>query len=343
MRVALVFFALSATTSFAQEAPLRVFATTTDLGSLAREVGGDQVSVFVVAKGREDAHFLEAKPGYIKELNQADVYLQNGLELEAGYASLLLQNARNAAVLPGNPGYVDASVAIVPQEVPTSPVDRSMGDIHPLGNPHYLLDPVNGLRVAHLLAERFAQLRPQQAAEFRQRYDDFKRRLGTKLVGEKLAAKYDAEKLAALQDYGKLDGFLQQQGDGDALGGWIRALAPYRGSKYVDDHNIWAYFARRFSLVNEGHLEPKPGLPPTTRHLQDLIERMRLDRVSLILASPYYDPRHARFVAEATGAKVVYLAHQVGGRDGTDDYLSMIDYDVRQIVEALRDSGESDR
>lgn len=320
----------------AADAPLRVFATIPDLGNLAQQIGGDQVSVFVMGKGREDAHFLEAKPSFIKQLNEADVYIQNGLELEVGYAPLLLQSARNEKVLPGNPGYIDASTAITPLEVPSTAVDRSMGDVHPLGNPHYLLDPVNGLKVARLLAERFAKLRPEKSEDFRARFEDFKRRLGAALFGEALAGKYDVEKLAALADYGRLGSFLEQQADSKSLAGWVGALAPDRGTKYVDDHNIWVYFARRFGLENDGHMEPKPGLPPTTSHLQSLIERMKADHVPLVIASPYYDPRHAQFIAEATGAKIVYLSHLVGGRDGTDDYIAMIDYDVRQVAEALR-------
>lgn len=320
--------------SAAADGPLRVFATIPDLGNLAQQVGGDEVSVFVMGKGREDAHFLEAKPSFIKQLNEADVYVQNGLELEVGYAPLLLQSARNEKVLPGNPGFIDASVAITPLEVPTTTVDRSMGDVHPLGNPHYLLDPVNGLKVARLLADRFAKLRPEKAAGFQARFEDFKRRLGAALFGAELAGKYDVEKLAALADLGKLAGFLQQQGE--APGGWMGTLAPDRGTKYIDDHNIWVYFARRFGLENDGHMEPKPGLPPTTSHLQSLIERMKLDHVPLIIASPYYDPRHAQFVAEATGAHIVYLSHLVGGRDGTDDYIAMIGYDVDQVAGALK-------
>lgn len=315
--------------------PLRVFATVTDLGSLAREVGGDQVAVDVMTKGREDPHFLEAKPSFIKQLSQADLYLQVGLELEVGYAPLLLQNARNGRILPGNRGYLDCSGAITALEVPSGPVDRSLGDVHPYGNPHYLLDPLNGLKVAALIRDRLSELRPEGQAHFAERYAAFRRRLEAALVGEALAQKYDASKLALLFELGKLDVFLEQQGDAEKLAGWLRLLRAHRGAKVVDDHNLWPYFTRRFGLVVIGHMEPKPGIPPTTSHLTALIDRMRAEKVRLILAAPYYDPRHARFVAEATGAAVVYLSHQVGGRNGTDDYLSLIDYNVRQVAGAL--------
>ena len=314
--------------------PLRLFATVPDLGSLAREVGGDQVEVTVIAKGREDAHFVEAKPSFIKSLSEADLYLQIGFDLEVGYAPLLLQSARNAKVLPGNPGYLDASSVITPLDVPSAPVDRSMGDVHPLGNPHYLLDPVNGLKVARLIRDRLGELRPDKRGYFATRCEAFRSRLCAAMVGEALARTYDAEKLAVLFEHGKLDEFLRQQGDASALGGWFGLLAPYHGARAVDDHNLWPYFARRFGLEVIGHMEPKPGIPPTTMHLTGLVQQMRARQVKVVIAAPYYDPRHARFVSDATGAKVVYLSHQVGGRDGTDDYVSMLDYNVRQVAAA---------
>lgn len=315
--------------------PLKVVATTPDLGNLAQAVGGDDVTVTTLAKGREDAHFVEAKPSFIKALSEADLYLQVGMDLETGYAPLLLQNARNGRVLPGSVGYVDASSAITPLQVPTVQVDRSMGDVHPLGNPHYLLDPLNGMRVAALIRDRLSRLRPERAAYYADRYNAFQRAIGTGMVGETLAAKYEPEKLARLHEHGKLDSFLAQQGDSGKLGGWLGRMAPYRGTKAVDDHNMWPYFGERFGIVITGNMEPKPGIPPTTSHLKDLVELMGAQGVKLIIAAPYYDPRHAQFLAGATGAKIVYLAHQVGGMPGTDDYVRMIEFNVDTVANAL--------
>ncbi len=336
--IVLLSLALTGWTVFAQEAarPIQVCATVPDLGSLTREVGGDQVSVTVFAKGPEDAHFLEPKPSFIKALSQCDLYIQAGMDLEIGWVPNLLQNARNGAVSPGGRGFLDASSVITPLEVPTGPVDRSMGDVHPLGNPHYLVDPLNGLRVARLIRDKLIELRPSQKSYFEERYVSFSRRLGEALVGEKLARKYDVEKLALLFERGRLEAFLKGQGEASLLGGWLGLMLPYYGTKVVDDHNTWPYFARRFGIQIIGHLEPKPGIPPTTGHLRALVERMRVEGVKAVLASPYYDPRHAQFISENTGARVVNLAHQVGGREGTGDYLSMIDYDVRQLAAALR-------
>ena len=331
---------LGVTSAGAQQGPLRVAATVPELGSLAREVGGEQVTVVVFAKGTEDAHFIEAKPSFIKELSQADVYLQAGMELEVGWSPVLLQNARNGKILPGAPGYIDASTVVTPLDVPTGPIDRSMGDVHPAGNPHYLPDPLNGLRVAELLRDKFSLLRPTQQAYFAERYTAFRARLGVALVGETLAQKYDASKLALLFAHGRLAAFLQSQHEAQALGGWLGRLLPYVGTKAVADHNLWPYFTQRFGLDMRGVMEPKPGVPPTTRHLQELVRTMQAEKIGIILTSAYYDPRHAQFLAQHTGARIVPMAHQVGARPGTEDYLGMVDYNVRQLVTAL-DNGRS--
>jgi zinc/manganese transport system substrate-binding protein len=302
-----------------------------------REIGGEQVTVVVFAKGTEDAHFVEAKPSFIKDLSQVDVYIQAGMDLEVGWAPVLLHNARNQKILPGAPGYIDASTVITPLEVPLGPIDRSMGDVHPAGNPHYLTDPLNGLRVAALLRDTFSAVRPTAQAAFAERYTAFHSRLGAALVGAPLAQKYDIAKLALLFEHGRLAAFLESQQEMPLLGGWLGRLLPYAGTKAVADHNLWPYFAQRFGLTLRGFMEPKPGVPPTTRHLHALVQTMQAERIGLILTSAYYDPRHAQFLAQHTGATIVPMAHQVGARPGTDDYVGMIDYDVRQLVAALGD------
>lgn len=316
--------------------PLKVCSTVPELGSLVKEIGGSQVTVTVFAKGTENPHFVEAKPSFIKDLSQSDLFVQLGLEMEAGWAPVLLQNATNGRVLPGARGFLDASAAITPLEIPSGTVDRSLGDVHPYGNPHYLADPLNGLKVAALIRDKLVELRPGQKAQFQERYQIFRQKLGAALVGEKLAKKYDFEKLAILYEHGKLLDFLKQQGDQALLGGWLGQLLPYYGVKAVADHNIWPYFGRRFGIDVVGFMEPKPGVPPTTRHLAELIKEMQDQKVKLILASPFFDPRHAQFLAGKTGARVVEMAHQVGARPGAGDYLSMNDYNVRQLVAALK-------
>jgi ABC-type Zn uptake system ZnuABC Zn-binding protein ZnuA len=315
--------------------PLQICATVPDLGILAQEIGGDQASVTIFAKGKEDPHFVEAKPSFIKALSQADLYLQIGMELEIGWAPVLLQNARNGQVLPGAKGYMDASTIIKPLEVPTGPVDRAMGDVHPLGNPHYLLDPLNGVKVAQLIEDKLIGLRPEKKSFFEERFSSFRKRLGNALVGEKLANKYEFERLTVLFEQEKLSSFLKEQKEDSQLGGWLGMVMPYSGAKVVADHNLWPYFAQRFGITVIGFLEPKPGLSPTTKHLQSLVEGMKSEGVKVILTSPYFDIRHAQFLSKNTGAKIVPLAHQVGARPGADDYIKMIDYNVRQLVTAF--------
>jgi ABC-type Zn uptake system ZnuABC Zn-binding protein ZnuA len=314
---------------------LHVCVTVPELSSLAKEVGGDYVQLSTFAKATEDPHFVEAKPSFIKTLSACDLYVQVGLELEVGWAPVLLQNARNAKILPGAPGYVDASSVITPVEIPTTPIDRSMGDVHPLGNPHYLSDPLNGLKVAALLRDKFSAQQPENTQYFTNRYMNFRQRMGAALVGESLSKKYEFEKLALLFEHGKLDEFLQSQGESALLGGWLALMNHHLGAKVVADHNMWPYFARRFGVMVIGFLEPKPGIPPSTAHLNALVQTMKVSGVKAVLAAAYYDPRYANFIAEHTGAKIAMMANQAGARPGTEEYLSMVDFNVQQIAGAL--------
>jgi zinc/manganese transport system substrate-binding protein len=319
-------------------APIKVCATTPDLGSLVREVGGERVSLTVFAKPTEDPHFIEAKPGFIKAASEAELFVQTGLELEVGWAPAIIQNARNDRIKVDAPGFLDASTVITPLEVPAGAVDRSMGDVHPGGNPHFLVDPVSGLKVARLIAQRLGELRPADKTYFDERMGAFKAKLDAALVGPELAKKYDAEKLARLAEAGRLKAFLDTQSDASALGGWLGDLAPYYGTRAVSDHNLWSYFAQRFSLVVTGYMEPKPGVPPTTRHLRELVDAMKAGGVKLLLTSPYFDQRAVALVAEGAGASIAHLAHQPGSRPGTDDYLSMCAYNVAEVAKALKET-----
>ena len=317
---------------------LRVCCSVPDLASLVETIGGDSVSVTAFAKGTEDPHFLEAKPSFVKALSQANLLVMLGLEMETGWSPVVLQGARNPAVNSGATGYLDASTSIRPLDAPTGVVDRSMGDVHPGGNPHYLLDPICGMQVARRIRDKLSELLPQEKAGFDQRYEAFCRKLGALLLGEPLAAKYkidDYPKLAMLFEHGRLDAYLKSQKEDSLLGGWLGLLLPYYGTKAVDDHNMWPYFARRFGLRVVAHMEPKPGIPPTTQHLGEVAELMRVEQARVVLANPYYDPRHAQFLAANAGAVVINAAHQVGSRPGTDDYLSMVDYNVRQLASAF--------
>lgn len=263
------------------------------------------------------------------------MFVQVGMELETGYAPVLIKGANNARILPGAKGWVEVAEVITPLEVPTGTVDRSMGDVHPFGNPHFLLDPLDGLKVARLLAERLSALRPGKKAYFDENLAAFQKKIGVLLVGEKLAAKYDFEKLALLYERGGLGAFLKEQGEEKLLGGWLGQLLPHYGAKAVGDHNLWPYFAQRFGIRLVGYLEPKPGVQPSTKYLAEMVNTMKAENVTLLLRSPYFDEKHSRFVADKSGAKVVVMAHQVGCVEGANDYLAMVQYNVLRLAAAL--------
>jgi zinc/manganese transport system substrate-binding protein len=318
--------------------PLRVCATTPDLGALAKEVGGDAVTVTSFVQGPQDAHFIEARPSMIRELNKADALVEVGLELEIGWLPLLVDNARNPNVLLGAPGRINASTVVPKLEVPAGTFDRSSGDIHPGGNPHFFSDPLDGLLVAKLLRDRFSDLRPDAKDQFAKNYQHFREQLCSAMVGPELAKLYgyDAEKLGALFARGKLALLLKAQGDLDKLGGWFGEMLPFRGAKVVADHDLWPYFAARFGLEVIGFFEPKPGIAPTTSHLELLIKQMHADNVHVILSTPYFAPQHAEFVSRATGAKIAPVAHQVDARPGCGDYIAFVGYDVQTVAAALK-------
>ncbi len=280
-------------------AVVRVVTTTTDLAAIARAVGGDRVEVDSIAAGHQDPHFVDAKPSYLVQLKRADLFVQVGLELELGWAPNLLANSRNAAIQRGGAGFVDASEGIAPLQVPSA-ADRSAGDIHPYGNPHYWLDPENGRTIAANIAAGLERVDPAGAVAYRANLAAF-------------AAGLD-ERLAR----------------------WRELAAPLAGAPVVAYHNSWPYFERRFGFRVVGFVEPKPGIPPSGRYVAELAEAMRRDGVRVILMSTFYDQKTAELVARLAGAKVVTLANSVGGLPGTDDYFALFDVNLVRLAEALR-------
>jgi ABC-type Zn uptake system ZnuABC Zn-binding protein ZnuA len=315
---------LCAASAFAR--PLRVVTSVPDLADLAARVGGEEVEASALVRGPQDPHFIDPRPTFVTRLHDADVYVEMGLSLEIGWSPVLLQSARNPKIRPGAEGYIDASLAIAPLEVPTGLVDRSQGDVHLGGNPHYLSDPLNGVRVAKLLAERLGALRPAAAATFAANAAAFEREALARLVGAERAARSTPAELVAALEAGRLEG---------PVGGWLGMLAKARGQTAVQDHRLWPYFANRFGLELVAQLEPIPGIAPTTAHLTEVVALVKARGVRLLIASPYFDPRHARTVADRTGIAVVTLAHQTGALPGADDYLSTVDRNVRAVAEAL--------
>ena len=315
----------------ARAEPLRVAATTPDLASLVESVGGDAVEVTFFVRGGQDPHFVEARPSFIRVLSRSDLFVRVGLQLEAGWVPALVRSARNGRILPGAPGNLDASTVIPRLGVIGGIVDRSMGDVHAEGNPHYLVDPLNGIRVARAIRDRLVELRPELEEPFRANTAVFEEALLSRLVGEAWVADYGAAALAEAM----LAGARPDGADKSRIGGWLGAMRPHRGRAVVADHDLWPYFAERFGIKVAAFLEPLPGITPTTKHLAEVVRLMQAKEIRVILSASYFHPRYARKVAKATGARVVEMANQVGARDGVDDYLEMIDWNVRQVANAL--------
>lgn len=317
--------------------PHAICTTTTDLAALCRAIGGDRVAVTCLTRPADDPHFVEARPSMIRAVHGAELLVCVGRELEVGWLPLLQEQARNPDVLPGAKGLFVAADQVRALGVPTGPVDRSQGDVHAGGNPHFLADPLCGLQVAVALSGRFGELWPDERALYATRCTAFTRALAVALVGEDLAQAYDhaTEKLLLLLGQGKLDAVLAAQGDRARLQGIAAQLLPLRGTKVVADHDLWPYFAERFGLQVCGTLEPKPGVPPGTAHLEAIVRLVREQRVAAVVTAPYFPAVHAEFVAKVTGVRIAALAHQCGAAPGTDDYLAFVDHNVRTLVAAL--------
>lgn len=299
-------FVLAAALLFAGAAPLfaqsklNVIATTEDLASIAREVGGDRVTVEAIARGYQDPHFVEAKPSFILKLQKADLLIVVGAELEIGWLPPLVQQSRNGRIQPGAEGYLDASRGVQLLELPTGQITRAMGDVHPLGNPHYWMDPENGKRIAKEVADAFDRLRPGDRAYFDQRVSDFSARLDT------------SEKK------------------------WLAMMAPYKGTKVVTYHRSFPNFAERFGLEIIGYVEPRPGIPPTPQHTLDLINEMKRQNVKVVLVEPYFDLKTPTAIGRETGAQVLVMPPSVGGVKETSDYFALFDYNIKLLVDALK-------
>ncbi len=286
----------------AEAKKLNVVTATTDMAALAQEVGGDRISVESIAKGYQDPHFVEAKPSFLLKLRQADLLIVVGLQLEIGWLPPLITQSGNPRIQVGASGYLDASQFAEILEIPTGVVTRAMGDVHPLGNPHYWLDPDNGRRVARGIAGKLSELDPSDSAYFQQRFEDFDKRLTA------AEQKWDAE------------------------------MAPYRGRKIVTYHNsaTATNFAKHFHLEVIGYVEPRPGIPPTPSHTFELMALMKRESCKLLLVEPYFDLKTPNSIGAATGAKVVVYLPSVGGEKQVTNYFELFDYDIDLLKKAFQ-------
>ena len=279
------------------EAKVNVVATLPDLGALAREVGGDNVSVKVLARSTQDPHFVDARPSLVLDASNADLLVLNGLELEVGWLPPILTNSRNEQIQPGHPGYLDASTLIDPLEVPREKIDRSMGDIHPSGNPHYTLDPRNGLVVARGIAERLETIDPQHAKAYQANLARF-----TQSLKERIA-------------------------------GWEKAFAPFKGTEVVTYHKSWIYFVEWAGFDEVAFVEPKPGLPPSAGHVAQVLGVIKRRKVPLILQEDWYPAASSEELARLGGARLVRVPGQTREGQSYADHIGQI---VDGTVGALR-------
>jgi zinc/manganese transport system substrate-binding protein len=315
---------------------LKVLATTTDVREICKEVGGDDVAVTCLTKGPEDPHFLDARPSFVKAAAEADALVVTGMELEIGYEPLLLSESRNAKIQKGQPGYVDCSVDVEKLEVPTGTVDRSQGDVHPFGNPHYLVDPAQAKKAAKTVADAFAKLDPPHADAYRKRLDAFQTKLDRAMFGEALLADQKADRLERRLAEGKLLEFLEQRGLKEKLGGLAAELAPFAGRKVAAYHANAVYLCNRFHLEQVGTLEPKPGIPPSPKHLAELEEQMRTEKARLVIYTAYQPARTAESVAGEVGGVAVRIAHMPDAVANTPTYVETLAYNVKALAQALR-------
>jgi ABC-type Zn uptake system ZnuABC Zn-binding protein ZnuA len=306
--------------------PLHVLTTTTDLRSLVEAVGGDRVVATSLATGTQDPHYLEPKPSYVVAARRADLLVTVGMELETGYLPLVLQGARNGRIQPGLPGHLDASSFVVKLEVPTGTIDRSMGDVHASGNPHWWLDPYNARRVAAGIADRLAARAPADAAVFRERAAAFRDALDVAMFGADAVRARGGDALWAAAVAGTPP---------DDVAGWAGRLRPFRGARVITYHRSWSYLLARFGLVSIGEIEPKPGIPPSPAHLFQLIERSRAEHVRLVLVEPFFAAEAPDLVASKVGATVLRLPQSVGGAATSPDYITHLDGLVEAVAAAL--------
>jgi zinc/manganese transport system substrate-binding protein len=281
------------------QAKLNVVATTPDLASIAKAVGGSETEITCLALPTEDPHFVDAKPSFITKLNRADALIEGGAELELGWLPALVERSRNSKIASSAPGYIRANEGIQLVEIPTQ-FDRSHGDIHALGNPHYLTDPSNAKIVAAHIAEVFSQIDPKSAQAYKANLKSFTDQLDARLAA------------------------------------WEKELAPFKGQHVVSYHNSWPYFARRFGINIDLFLEPKPGVPPTPTHLAEVIGQMKSEKARVIIVEPYVNRRTAESVARDTGAVVLPVSQFPGGVKGTEQgYIQLMDYVVSNLAKEL--------
>jgi ABC-type Zn uptake system ZnuABC Zn-binding protein ZnuA len=337
MRLTLTAFALLAVTTAAaaQQRPVRIVTSLPTYAAIAREVGGDRATVTAIAEGDEEPHFVQPKPSFLPLLAQADLFVTTGLDLEL-WVPALLDKAGNPRIVEGAPGYVAAARGITLLEVPVN-TSRAEGDIHVYGNPHIYTDPINAIRVARNVLAGLARVAPADTAYFGQRERAWERRVLEQLYGEELVRLLTPATLLELAEARTEWAFLQSTPYEGAplasrLGGWLKAGLAFRGREMICYHREWAYFSARFGLPCVEYVEPKPGIPPSPRHVQRVIELIRTRHIPAVFSPNYYDANQVRRIAQRTGASAVIVPAQTDGAPGVDRYGQLVTTWVAQLA-----------
>ena len=338
MALALVF---SATNLYAKT-NLDVVTTLPDYASFAEVIGGDRISVKSIVRGDQDAHFIRPKPSFATALRKADVFVATGLDLEL-WAQTVIDNSGNGKIRSGQVGYVSAATGMNLLEKPKT-MSRAEGGVHVYGNPHVTCSPIQMKVAARNIATGLIKNDPEGKEIYLQNLKELHNRIDECLFGKKLVEMLGGDTLCSLAEQDKLISFLQEQKFEDKplieyLDGWMGKMLPLRGTPIVTYHKNWIYFVKLFGLEEAGTVEPKPGIPPSPKHVTGLIDLMKEREIGIILAANYFDEQKIRTVATRTNAEAVIVPLYVGGVDGTEDYFKLVDFWVDGLLEAAKKKG----
>jgi len=314
-------------------ATVKVVTSVQDYAAIARDIGRDRVVVEAIVAGNADAHFVKPKPSYAMMLRDADLFVSTGLDLEL-WAPVLVNKAGNRKIVDGAEGYVSASQGLDLMEKPAS-MDRSAGDVHVYGNPHITTSPLNMTVIARNIATGLCKVDPEGCDTYKLNLDDFNARLSRRLYGERLLELLGADTLDPLARSGRLVPFLEERGMLEELGGWLGEAIPLRGQKLVCYHKNWIYFTTLFGLTVVDYVEPKPGIPPTARHVAELVQRIEDEDIRVLLTANYFERRKPELIAERTGIVPVVVPMYVQGEPGIETYFDLVDLWVGRLKAAF--------
>ncbi len=321
---------------------LNVVTTLPDYAFFANFIGGDRVSVKSIVRGDQDAHFIRPKPSFATALRRADVLIATGLDLEL-WVQTVIDSSGNSKIRSGQPGYVSASTGMNLLEKPNT-MSRAEGGVHIFGNPHLTCSPIQMKVAARNIATGLINNDPAGKAIYLRNLEKFHREIDERLFGKELVEMLGGDTLCSLAEQGKLISFLEQQSyEGrpliDYLDGWTKKMLPLRGTPIVTYHKNWIYFIKLFGLEEAGTVEPKPGIPPSPKHVTRLINLMKERNIGIVLAANYFDEQKIKTVANRTNAEAVIVPLYVGGADGAEDYFKLVDFWVNGLLKAAQKKG----